>query len=133
MLQAVTTVKSYEISLQTDNQMQPYRKFTHRKHTYKVTQCTTLVSSRYQSVLQKFRAEAIYSAFVFPRELRWLHYNCRPCHNNDTFCKLLALHTMKFAMWHVKRTAVIWNLLKMPSFRDRNTKIVQCLRHHTVY
>jgi len=40
---------------------------------------------------------------------------------------------MKFAMWHVKRTAVIWNLLKMLSFRERNAKIVQCLRHHTVY
>jgi hypothetical protein len=74
-------------------------------------------------VLQKFRPEAIYMAFVFPRELRWLHYNCRPCQNNDTFCQQPALNSTKFAMWHAKRIAVIWNLLKMLSFRDSNFKM----------
>ena len=74
-------------------------------------------------MLQRFRNEAIYREFVFPHELRWLHYNCRSHQNNDTFCQQLALNSTKFAIWRDKRVAVIWDLLKMLSFRDSNAKI----------
>jgi hypothetical protein len=110
-------------TLPPDREYKCSRKLIHRKHTYKVILCTILVSSRYHSMFQKFRAEKIYMAFVFPCELRWFHYNCRPCQNNDTFCQKLAPNSRKFAMCHVKRTAVICNLLKMLYFRDGKAKI----------
>ena len=85
------------------------------------------VASRYTDCA--IPAEALYRtfiftvAFVFPHELRWLHYNWRSWQNNYTFCQQLDLNRTNFAKWHVKRVAVIWKLLKILSFRDSNVKI----------
>ena len=128
MLQAVTAAKIYELSFQTEKANADINTFIENIHT--TLYCVLLQYLRGTSLclsqirhLQKFGAEAIYRKFVFPRELRLLHYNCRYCQNNDTFCQQLALNSMKFVMCHVQRIAVIWSLLKMPSFRDSNAKM----------